>query len=89
MERIGSNIRIDLINEQGIPECITNDFKNEVAFKIAIYNCSKNAKELENVLRKFDKFGQEWEIEYEDNYLMIFKHQDAWGNLNYLHIKFN
>ena len=89
MEKIGSNIKIDLINAHGIHEALTNDFTNEMNLKMAIYNCPKDVKKIQNVLRNFDKFGQKWEISYEDNYLMIFQNKDCWGNYNYFHIKFN
>ena len=89
MEKIGSNIKIDLINAHGIHEALTNDFKNEMALKLAIYNCPKNVGKLENVLKNHDQFGGKWKITYEDENLMIFEHKDGWGNLNYLHIRFN
>lgn len=89
MKKIGSNVEINLVNERGIQEALTNDFKNEMELKMAIYNCEKDAEEISKVLKEQDKFNQKWIIEYEDESLMIFQQEDCWGNLNYLHLKFN
>lgn len=89
MGKIGSSVKIDLINAGGISMALTNEFKNEMEFKMAIYNCIRDAEELSKVLKNHDKFEQKWQIEYEDEKLMIFKHEDAWGNLRYLHLTFN
>lgn len=89
MEKIGSNVKFSLINAHGIPMALTNEFTNEMRFKMAIYNCPKNVENLKNVLKNFDKFGKKWDIEYEDENLMIFEHQDCFGNLMCLHLKFN
>ena len=86
-ERIGTNIKISLINEHGIKEAISNDFGNETYLRMAIYNCPKNAENVRNILNRYDKYGQKWNIQYNDNNLMIFESKDCWGNLGYFHLE--
>lgn len=88
MEKIGTKIKISLVNEHGIQEAISNDFGNETYLKMALYNCPKNATNVKNVLNNYDKFNQKWHIKYEDDDLMIFESKDCWGNLGYFHLKF-
>ena len=92
MGKVGSKIKINLINEHGIHEALSNEFKNEIEFKVAIYNCTNNTENTDEILEivnKYSKFRYKWTVYYQDECLLIFKNVDGWGNKNYLHVEFN
>ena len=88
MEKIGTNIKVGLINEHGINKEISNEFGSIMYLMTALYNCPKIANNVKNILNRYDKYQQKWKIHYEDNNLMIFETKDCWGNLNYFHLIF-
>ena len=88
MGKVGCRVKIYLKNEHGILHSLNNNFKNEVEFKVSIYNCEKNAQKILEKIKIHQKFNYKWNILLEDEELMIFETEDCYGNKRYLHIDF-
>lgn len=92
MEKTGSKTRVFLVNEHGINLALSNDFENEIEFKVAIYNCINNTENTQIILEEinnYSKFKDKWCVYYQDELLLIFKKVDKLGNKHYLHIELN
>ena len=88
MEKVGCRVKIYLKNEHGISKTLTCDFKNEIEFKVSIYNCEKNAQKILEKINAHKKINNKWEVLLEEEDLIIFKTEDVHGNKDYLHIDF-
>ena len=53
MEKIGSNIKIDLINAHGIHEALTNDFENEYLGKKQVFHYCTKEEINDDILREY------------------------------------